>query len=144
MPARSNREPPPHPRGAEIRRGAGNSIQSGCADCRYTPMSSGPGKGRRPPTHESDQPTIIEYSDRMPAQNQYPRRIVSPTHESPCCFSDMEVLGKPIREASYELQYKRCQTCGFAVRFVLRHIPDPVLAAAVRRILQTTLVRNVP
>jgi len=39
--------------------------------------------------------------------------------------------------ASYELQHKRCQTCGFAVRFVLRHIPDPVLAAAVRRILQT-------
>ena len=37
--------------------------------------------------------TIVEYTDRKVPRNRYPRRIVSPSHSSPCCFSDMEELG---------------------------------------------------
>lgn len=50
-------------------------------------------------------PTIIEYSNRKPAQNQYPRRIVSPMQSNRCCFSDMESLGTPMQEGDCELQY---------------------------------------
>ncbi len=88
--------------------------------------------------------TIVTYTDREPARNQYPQRIVSPIRPGPCCFSDMEEVGLARREDRWEYQYRRCRRCGFTVRVILREIPDAALAQELRQILATTFVRNVP
>jgi len=88
--------------------------------------------------------TIVTYTDREPATNQYPRRIVSPVQSGPCCFTDMEEIGTAERDGRWEFQYRRCRACGFTVRVVLREIPDTALAEELRRILANAFVRNVP
>jgi len=88
--------------------------------------------------------TIVEYTDRKVPRNRYPRRIVSPSHSSPCCFSDMEELGGAEQEGRWMVQYKRCRRCGFTVRVVLRELPDDKLAAELRQILATAFQRNIP
>ena len=89
-------------------------------------------------------PTIVTYTDREPATNQYPDRIVSPSRSSSFCFTDMEEVGPVQREDRWEFQYRRCRECGFTVRVVLREIPDTALAAELRRILAVSFQRNVP
>ena len=89
-------------------------------------------------------PTIVTYTDREPAANGYPQRIVSPCRPGPCCFSDMEELGTARQEGRWVFQYRRCRQCGFTVRVILREIPDTVLAEQLRQILATAFVRNVP
>jgi len=89
-------------------------------------------------------PTIIEYSDQKEPRNAYPERIVSPLRSGPCCFTDMEEIGQPIQEGRWLFRYRRCRKCGFAVRVILREIPDQALLAELRRILATSFVRNVP
>jgi hypothetical protein len=42
-------------------------------------------------------PTIVGYTDRRPAENRYPHRIVSPPRSSACCFSAMEDVGAVTR-----------------------------------------------
>jgi len=88
--------------------------------------------------------TIVEYTDRKPAANQYPRRIVSPCRPSPCCFVEMEEVGSAHTEGRWRFQYRRCRACGFAVRLVLGEIPDAALASQVRRILDTAFTRKLP
>ena len=87
---------------------------------------------------------MTEYSNRKAAKNQYPRQIVSPMQPDRCCFSDMESLGTPMHEGDCVLQYKRCRTCGFAVRLILRPLPNPILTARLRKILQTTFAHDLP
>jgi hypothetical protein len=89
-------------------------------------------------------PTIVEYTDRKPPENRYPDRIVSPPRSSACCFSDMEDMGRATREAHWEYRYRRCRTCGFTVRVILRPIPDEALLAELRANLARSFVRNVP
>ena len=89
-------------------------------------------------------PTIVTYTDREPAANGYPQRIVSPCRPGPCCFSDMEEVGAARQEGRWVFQYRRCRQCGFTVRVILREIPDTVLAEQLRQILATAFVRNVP
>ncbi len=89
-------------------------------------------------------PTIVTYTDREPAINEYPQRIVSPSRPKSCCFTDMEEIGPAQREGRWELQYRRCRECGFTVRVVLREIPDAALMAELRQILAVSFVRNVP
>ncbi len=88
--------------------------------------------------------TIVEYTDQKRPKNHYPERIISPLHSGPCCFTDMQELGKPQEEGRWVYQYKRCRKCGFAVRVILREIPDAALAAELRKILANSFVRNVP
>ena len=88
--------------------------------------------------------TIVEYTDEKQPKNQYPRRIVSPRRSGPCCFTEMEDVGKPQEDGRWVFQYKRCRTCGFALRVILREIPDAALAADLRKILANAFVRNVP
>lgn len=76
--------------------------------------------------------TIVEYTDKAPAVNHYPRRIVSPSRSSPCCFSGMADVGGPRRDGRWEFRYRRCQTCGFTVRFVTRTLPDEELLRDLR------------
>jgi hypothetical protein len=88
--------------------------------------------------------TIVEYTDQKPAKNQFPQRIVSPVRSGPCCFTDMEEVGQPQEEGRWVFQYKRCKKCGFALRVILREIPDAALASELRKILANSFVRNVP
>ncbi len=89
-------------------------------------------------------PTIVEYTNEKRPRNLYPERIISPLRSGPCCFTDMQEIGKPQEEGRWVYQYKRCRKCGFAVRVILREIPDAALAAELRRILTNSFVRNVP
>lgn len=89
-------------------------------------------------------PTIVEYTKSRQPMNEYPQRIVSPPHSGPCCFSDMQEIGRAEREGHWEFRYRRCQTCGFTVRVILRQIPDQALIDDLRRQLANSFVRNVP
>jgi hypothetical protein len=59
---------------------------------------------------------IIEFRDDIPAVNDYPRRIVSPTVPSPCCTGHMQQVGHPEIDANWRFYYKRCAVCGYSVR----------------------------
>jgi hypothetical protein len=95
-------------------------------------------------SQENNMPTIVSYTDQKPSKNEYPKRIVSPSRPGPCCFSDMAEVGKAMEEGRWVFQYRRCRTCGFTVRVILREIPDPDLVKELRRTLLTSFVRNVP
>ena len=88
--------------------------------------------------------TIVEYTDRKPPQNRYPTKIVSPARSAPCCYAAMEDIGRPHRAAHWEFRYKRCRTCGFTIRVILRARPDVALVASLRKTLAHAFVRNVP
>jgi hypothetical protein len=88
--------------------------------------------------------TIVEYTDSRPPQNCYPARIVSPTRSGPCCFSDMEPLGEAHRDGQWVYQYKRCRSCGYAVRLIVRQVPDEALLVELRKTLAVAFSRNDP
>ncbi len=83
-------------------------------------------------------PTIIEYTDTKPATNLYPDAIVSPRHSHGCCISNMEDISGPIVEGRWIYRYRRCSECGFAVRLVVRSMPDPEAIASVRAVFEQT------
>lgn len=60
--------------------------------------------------------TIVEYSDRKQAANDYPDRIVSPSAPSRCCAIGMEQVGDEQREGEWVFVYMRCRGCGYTVR----------------------------
>jgi hypothetical protein len=93
---------------------------------------------------EETMATIVAYTDQEPPRNLYPQRIVSPVRSGPCCFTDMEAIGEPEADRRWVFQYKRCRQCGFALRVILREIPDAALAAELRTLLANAFVRNVP
>ncbi len=88
--------------------------------------------------------TIVEYTDAKAPRNLYPKRIISPSHSRPCCFTDMEEVGAVQQDGHWEYQYKRCRKCGFAVRVILRALPDETLLRDLRRTLENSFQRNVP
>ncbi len=88
--------------------------------------------------------TIVKYTDQKPPRNRYPHRIISPRRAGVCCFSDMEELGTPQTDGHWVYQYRRCRQCGFAVRVILREIPDTTLLKSLRATLARAFVRNVP
>jgi hypothetical protein len=59
---------------------------------------------------------IIQFRDDIPAVNEYPHRIVSPTTSSACCTGHMEPVGNPEIDADWRFYYKRCNVCGYSVR----------------------------
>ncbi len=85
--------------------------------------------------------TIVLYTDREPSTNAYPRRIVSPTRSSGCCFGAMADLGTPEQDGQWLFRYRRCTTCGFTVRLATRYLPDEARLAALR---QTLLAARLP
>ena len=88
--------------------------------------------------------TIIEYTDQKSPENLYPERIVSPSHSGPCCFTEMEEIGASQQDSRWVFQYKRCKNCGFAVRVIVRELPNAALIKDLKNILATAFVRNVP
>ncbi len=88
--------------------------------------------------------TIVEYTDQKPPANRYPRWIISPPRPGSCCFSDMVQLGTPQEDERGVYHYRRCLQCGYAVRVILREIPDAALVASLRETLAHSFMRNVP
>ncbi len=86
--------------------------------------------------------TIVEYTDQKRPKNLYPKRIISPPRAGSCCFSDMQELGEPVEDGRWVFQYKRCKKCGFALRVILREIPDVALAAGLRKTLAKSFLRG--
>jgi hypothetical protein len=76
--------------------------------------------------------TIVEYTDQQPPANRYLHRIISPPRAGDCCFSAMEWLDVPQVTVRWVYQDRRCRQCGFAVRVILREIPDPASMAHLR------------
>ncbi len=76
--------------------------------------------------------SIVHYTDRHRPVVAYPLRIVSPTHAGPCCFTDMEPVGKPEPEGEWVLQYWRCRRCGYTVRRIRAGRLDPALVAGLQ------------
>jgi hypothetical protein len=54
----------------------------------------------------------------------------------------MEAIGEAQEEGHWLMQYRRCATCGFTVRLVLRAVPDAVLLGKLRRTLASAFARN--
>ena len=79
--------------------------------------------------------TIVEYTEAAAPQNLFPNRIISPPRSGPCCFTNTEALGTPQADGRWIYQYKRCCRCGFAVRVILKVLPDEEAI----NILRTTL-----
>jgi hypothetical protein len=86
--------------------------------------------------------TIVEYSDDKKPRNQYPETIISPPHSGSCCFTDMEGIGEAQQDGRWVFQYKRCRKCGFAVRVILREIPNAALVAELRQTLANAFARG--
>jgi hypothetical protein len=55
----------------------------------------------------------------------------------------MEDVGGAMREPDWEYRYRRCRTCGFTVRVILRPILDEALLRDLREELAKSFVRNV-
>ncbi len=89
-------------------------------------------------------PSIVEYTDHKRPQNLYPSRIVSPPHAGPCCFTNMKAIGHVERDGKWEYRYRRCRTCGFTVRVILRQVPDEALIRDLRETLEKSFRRNLP
>ncbi len=61
---------------------------------------------------------IIRYSDDDVPNNDYPRRIISPTRPKACCTDDNRKLVGNVREVDgFKFCYRICKECGHAVRF---------------------------
>ena len=88
--------------------------------------------------------TIVTYTDQKPPENRYPHYIISPPRAGGCCFTAMEELGSPQTDGRWVSQYRRCGRCGFAVRVILRELPDTALVASLREMLERSFVRNIP
>lgn len=88
--------------------------------------------------------TIVTYTNQRPPENRYPYHIISPPWAGPCCFTAMEELGTPEMDERWLFQYRRCRHCGFAVRMILRELPDTVVLASLRETLARAFTRNVP
>lgn len=77
-------------------------------------------------------PTIVEYTNSQPPRNEYPDRIISPLRAGPCCFTDMEEVGKPEVEGRWRFQYRRCRHCGFTVRAIIEELPEADVIASLQ------------
>jgi hypothetical protein len=102
-------------------------------------LGSSPGRDGQMPYSQ----TIVRYTDREPAQNEYPRRIISPPRPGPCCGNQMQAIGNVQEGGRALFQYRWCPQCGFTVRRFLAQRPDPVLEAELRLFLARSFMRNV-
>ena len=85
--------------------------------------------------------TIVQYRDGVVAHDSFPEQIISPSRPGPCCASGMMDIGAPQAESRWIFRYRRCRTCGFTVRRILKEIPDASELAQLRRALARSFVR---
>jgi len=81
--------------------------------------------------------TIVTYTDREPAANRYPHRIVSPVDRDMLLHRHGGAWS-PQHEGCWVFQYRRCRQCGFTVRLILSEIPDSALVEELRQILSNS------
>ena len=61
---------------------------------------------------------IIRYTDEDKAENEYPKKIVSPTKPKKCCNdANREVVGNTREIDGFKFAYKICKKCGYALKF---------------------------
>ena len=87
-------------------------------------------------------PTIVEYTTHKKPENRFPDRIISPPQSGPCCFTDMEDIGESQKGGRWVFRYKRCRKYGFAVRVILREVPDAVLVADLQKCFRRAFTRG--
>lgn len=87
-------------------------------------------------------PTIVEYTEREPPCNEYPVRIVSPPRAGACCAWHMVSVGAAQKDKRCIVQYRRCTTCGFTVRRILREIQDEAALQLLRVALASAFTRK--
>ena len=51
----------------------------------------------------------------------------------------MQPVGEVCREERYEYEYRRCRTCGFTVRVIVRCLPDEARLADLRQLFARTI-----
>ncbi len=62
--------------------------------------------------------SIVHYTDREQAREEYPFRIVSPLTPAGCCVAQNRIrIGRVEAEQGDSYFYKRCRVCGHTVRF---------------------------
>ncbi len=88
--------------------------------------------------------TIVEYTSSKAPRNAYPFRIVSPPQPSGCCFFEMEEVGEIEQDDRWEYVYKRCRSCGFTLRVVVRVLPDAGRIESLRHTLSKIFRRRAP
>ena len=77
--------------------------------------------------------TIVEYTSRKEPLNAYSKRIVSPSRQRKCCADHMVQVGEVQEdERDFPFYYRRCQVCGFTLRYFLPVLP-PEQAPAIQR-----------
>lgn len=79
---------------------------------------------------------------REAAGEQVPEADHFPPRSGPCCFSEMEEIGEPMAQGRWVFRYKRCRLCGFAVRIILREVPEAALVAELRKTLTSASTRG--
>jgi hypothetical protein len=67
--------------------------------------------------------TIVEYDSSKEPLNAYPERIVSPFQPDSCCADHMVQVGKVEEERGSRFCYRRCEVCGFTLRYFLPVLP---------------------
>jgi len=61
---------------------------------------------------------IIQYADDEKPQNDYPKKIVSPSRPSTCCNeTNRSMVGTTREVEGFKFCYKICSECGHAVKF---------------------------
>lgn len=86
--------------------------------------------------------TIVEYTDRKPARNLYPVRIISPTRAAACCFVEMEEVGPCDTAGQWVFRYRRCRHCGFTVPVIIRPVSEVCVRAELRETLRRVINRE--
>jgi hypothetical protein len=87
-------------------------------------------------------PSIVEYQDGAAPRDDYPIRFVSPSRPSACCAAHMMNVGAPQADTRWVFQYRRCQRCGFTVRWIVREILDEAERVKLRLALAHAFVRE--
>ncbi len=68
--------------------------------------------------------SIVEYTSSKKPLNGYPKRIISPFRPSNCCAAHMVQVGQMEEdERGFPYWYRRCQVCGFTLRYFLPVVP---------------------
>lgn len=91
--------------------------------------------------NDDKQSTIVCYSDIQIPINEFPTRIISPSHSGPCCLRAMTLLEPEIRDHVAVYQYKRCARCGYTVRHVSQVLPNEAAMADLRKAISRSFKR---
>lgn len=88
--------------------------------------------------------SIVEYSSSKKPLNGYPKRIISPSCPQSCCAAQMVQVGRvQENERGFPFYYRRCQACGFTVRYFLPVFPPEAPPQVHPKRRRGTAVENV-